>query len=29
VRGEQFQDPVCGGWLEVSHDAKRVQTSMT
>ena len=24
VRGEQFQDRACGGWLEVAHDAKRV-----
>jgi hypothetical protein len=24
VRGEQYQDGVCGGWLEVTHDAKRV-----
>lgn len=23
VLGEQFQDKVCGGWLEVSHAAKR------
>lgn len=23
VLGEQYQDKVCGGWLEVSHEAKR------
>ncbi|MDO8415263.1 MAG: hypothetical protein Q7S87_03510 [Agitococcus sp.] len=23
VLGEQFQDKVCGGWLEVSHNARR------
>jgi hypothetical protein len=22
IRGEQFQHRACGGWLEVSHDAK-------
>jgi len=25
VRGEQYQDKVCGGWLQVSFDAVRVK----
>lgn len=25
VRGEMFQDRFCGGWLEVSSDAKRLR----
>ncbi|QGZ42680.1 hypothetical protein [Pseudoduganella flava] len=25
VRGEQFQDRVCGGWFEVSSDASRLK----
>jgi hypothetical protein len=25
VRGEQFQDRVCGGWFEVSSDALRLK----
>lgn len=24
IRGEQYRDRVCGGWLEVSFDAKKV-----
>lgn len=24
VRGEQYQDRLCGGWLEVSFDARRI-----
>lgn len=24
IRGEQYKDPVCGGWLGVTFDAKRV-----
>lgn len=25
IRGEQYQDKVCGGWLEVSQDAHFVR----
>lgn len=25
IRGETFQDRVCGGWLEVSSDALRLK----
>lgn len=25
IRGEQFQHRACGGWLEVSHDARFVK----
>lgn len=24
IRGEQYQHPHCGGWLEVTHDAHYV-----
>lgn len=24
--GEQYQDRICGGWMEVSHDAHYVRT---
>ncbi len=25
IRGEQFQDRVCGGWMDVAHDAVRLK----